>query len=196
MKLILTRHGETLENIDGIIQGHLPGKLSVKGIDQAKQLALRLKNEKLTIIYSSDLERAACTAREIAKFHPDIPVEFVQDLRERFLGAWQGENMKLLGFSGNTGILEHAPADGETMEELYSRADNFINLLLSKHQKDTILCVGHDGICKAMVGVFTGKTPAEIKTIENLHNTAVSVFEIDDANTCRIEVFNCVKHLN
>ena len=40
MRLILTRHGETEENATGIRQGHLPGKLSEKGIEQAKKLAL------------------------------------------------------------------------------------------------------------------------------------------------------------
>ena len=109
MKLILTRHGETVENIDGIIQGHLPGKLSEKGIDQAEQLARRLKSEKLDFIYSSDLERAAATARAIVRFHPDIQIEFVEDLRERYLGTWQGQRREDLGFSADKGILEYSP---------------------------------------------------------------------------------------
>ena len=49
MNLIITRHGETKENKLGIIQGHLPGKLSRKGIKQVKKVALRLKNEKRVI---------------------------------------------------------------------------------------------------------------------------------------------------
>ena len=67
MKLILTRHGETVDNIKGILQGQNPGKLSENGIQQAKQLALRLKNENIDAIYSSDLARAADTAKEIYK---------------------------------------------------------------------------------------------------------------------------------
>ena len=45
MRLIITRHGETEENIKGIHQGHMPGILSKLGIEQAKKLALRLKND-------------------------------------------------------------------------------------------------------------------------------------------------------
>jgi len=45
MKLIITRHGETEENTKGIIMGHLPGKLTPLGIEQAKKVAQRLKNE-------------------------------------------------------------------------------------------------------------------------------------------------------
>lgn len=195
MKLILTRHGETVENIDGIVQGHLPGKLSGKGIEQAEQLALRLKNEKLTVIYSSDLERAAATARAIAKFHPETQIEFVKDLRERFLGAWQGKRKEDLGFSADKGILEYSPQDGETLDELYNRAGNFLNKILSKHPNEQVLCVGHYGIYKAMLAVISGKTPAEILSIEDIRNTAVTIFEIDERKHWQMEVFNCTSHL-
>src|SRR5690606_30559966 len=90
MKLIITRHGETEENVAGILQGHLPGKLSARGIEQAKKLALRLQNDKIDFIYSSDLDRAADTAKEIAQYHPNAKIEFVENLRERNLGEFQG----------------------------------------------------------------------------------------------------------
>jgi probable phosphoglycerate mutase len=90
MKIILTRHGETIENRMGIAQGHLPGKLTEKGIGQAKKLALRLKDEKFDAIYSSDLARAADTAKEIIKFHPNVNAHFVKELRERNIGEFEG----------------------------------------------------------------------------------------------------------
>ncbi len=195
MKLILTRHGETVENTDGIIQGHLPGKLSDKGRAQAEQLARRLKNEKLDFIYSSDLERATATARAIASFHPDIQIEFVKDLRERFLGTWQGQRKEDLGFSADKGILEYSPENGETLDEMYTRAGNFLNKILSKHPNESVLCVGHYGIYKAILAVISGKTPAEILAIADIHNTAVSVFEFDEKKHGILEVFNCTSHL-
>ncbi|MFQ6617233.1 MAG: histidine phosphatase family protein [Fidelibacterota bacterium] len=39
MKIYLIRHGETEENLRGIVQGHFPGKLTPKGIIQAEKLA-------------------------------------------------------------------------------------------------------------------------------------------------------------
>ncbi len=195
MKLILTRHGETEENLDGIIQGHLPGKLSAKGIVQAEQLARRLKNEKLDFIYSSDLERAASTARAIAEFHTNIRIEFVDDLRERFLGTWQGHRKEDFGFSADKGILEYSPKNGETLDEMYTRAGNFLNKLLSKHPKKLVLCVGHYGIYKAMLAVISGKTPAEILSIEDIHNTAVTIFEFDEKKHGQMKLFNCISHL-
>lgn len=90
IRLIVIRHGETDENRAGIIQGHLPGKFSSRGIEQAKKAALRLKEEKSDFIYSSDLARAADTAKEIAPFHKAAPVEYVKEPREMNLGEFKG----------------------------------------------------------------------------------------------------------
>lgn len=196
MKLIITRHGETEENKAGIIQGHLPGHLSETGIEQAKKVALRLKDEKIDFIYSSDLARASDTAKEIAKFHPNIPIEFVKDLREKFLGEWQGKNKEELGFTTNTSVAEIFPKNGETSEELFNRASNFLHKILLKHHNKTVLFVGHNGINKAMIAVITGKSPKEIKTIEKQHNTSICIFEIDEDKNHKILCFNCKKHLD
>lgn len=64
MRLIIVHYGESIENKNGICQGQMPGKLSNDGIEQAK----RLKDEKLDVIFSTDLARALDTAKEIAKF--------------------------------------------------------------------------------------------------------------------------------
>ena len=46
MRLILTRHGETIQNKENIVQGHGTGVLSVEGVEQAKKLGIRLMGEK------------------------------------------------------------------------------------------------------------------------------------------------------
>lgn len=89
MKIILTRHGRTVENDAGILQGHMQGQLNEKGILQAQKVAVRLSGEIIHHAYSSDLARAADTTREILKFHPSVPVEFTEELREVYLGEWQ-----------------------------------------------------------------------------------------------------------
>ena len=74
MKLILVRHGETEGNVKQIIQGQTHGKLTKKGIKQAKLLARRLKNEKIDVVFSSDLQRAKNTTKQILNHHCKIPV--------------------------------------------------------------------------------------------------------------------------
>ncbi|HPJ38864.1 MAG TPA: histidine phosphatase family protein [Spirochaetota bacterium] len=195
MRLIITRHGETEENNAGIIQGHFPGHLSEAGIEQAGKVALRLKDEKIDFIYSSDLARAADTAAEIAKYHPGVPVILVHDLREIFLGAWQGKTREELGFEKNAGVSGFFPEDGESSEALFQRADRFLHEVLLRHPGDTVLLAGHNVINKAIIAVITGKGPDEIHSIENQHNTAVSIFDIDEDRNYTIRVYNCVKHV-
>ena len=112
MKLIITRHGETEENKADIMQGHLPGRLSLVGRKQAKKVALRLKNEKIDFIFSSDLTRASDTAKEIAKFHPKTPITFVKELRERNLGEFQGKKKNEFHNDPSRGV--------EPMEKMYT----------------------------------------------------------------------------
>ena len=90
MKIILTRHGQVIENLEGRLCGHLSGALTEKGIEQAQKLGHRFKREEFDIIYSSDLKRAADTAREIHKHHPTVPIIFTEKLRERYYGSLEG----------------------------------------------------------------------------------------------------------
>ena len=68
-RLIFVRHGETKGNRERRIQGAVDSELNDMGKKQAKKVALKLKNEKIDVIYSSPLKRAHQTAVEIAKYH-------------------------------------------------------------------------------------------------------------------------------
>ena len=191
MRLILTRHGETIENAQGIHQGHLPGKLSDLGIKQAKKLAKRLKDEKIDVIYSSDLARAADTAKEILKFHPNTPIKFVKELREKDAGDFQGKKKGESGLSKNAN-LNH----GETFKQLFDRAEKFLHEILHIHINDIVLFVGHNKINKAILCVITDRPSKEIEDMEHLKNASISIFDIDEKKNHKIHVFNCIKHLD
>ena len=62
IELFLTRHGETVENRKRVLQGHLPGQLTVEGIRQAEQLRERLKGFPFDVVLSSALKRCIDTA--------------------------------------------------------------------------------------------------------------------------------------
>ncbi|USN46024.1 MAG: histidine phosphatase family protein [Candidatus Woesearchaeota archaeon] len=194
MLLIITRHGETEENRNNIIQGHLPGTLSGEGISQAKKVALRLKTEKIDYIYASDLARAVDTAKEIAKYHPSTPLQFVEELREKNLGKWQGKERSELE-AAKKQVGEGGLETVETPKEIFARAEKFLHAVLSKHLHDTVLFVGHYGINKALIAAITGKGPQDIQGIEKPRNTSLSIFEIGEEKDHTIHLFNCVKHL-
>lgn len=196
MRVIITRHGETEENKVGILQGYLPGKLSAQGIVQAKKLALRLKDEKIDYIFSSDLARAADTAKEIAKYHSEIPIKFVKGLRERDIGELQGKRKDEIDWETNKRSIVFITSNkGETLEDLYNRAEKFLHDTLHEHREDNVLFVCHGGVGKALIAVITGKTPLDIRAMDSLDNTSVSIFDIDEDKNHKIICLNCTNHL-
>lgn len=98
-QVFLVRHGETEWNVQRRIQGHSDSPLTQSGIDQAKQVAARLKNEGITHIIASDLGRTQQTAKLIAEA---CGCEIIADPRLREL---------------NMGVLEKRQIHTLTAEE-------------------------------------------------------------------------------
>ncbi len=186
MKLIITRHGETEENRQDIVQGHLPGVLSKLGIEQARKVAWRLKDEQIDFIYSSDLARAADTAKEIAKYHPDARLTLTKALRERHLGEFEGKKHSEVGW--NTGSQT-----GETKEHILERIGHFADELVKTHETGNILLVGHGGSIEALLAHLLGKTFAD-ENKKDLKNTGITIIEIGKTGA-KLNLFNCTKHL-
>ncbi|EEF22144.1 phosphoglycerate mutase, putative, partial [Ricinus communis] len=67
--ILAIRHGETAWNREGRLQGHLNLPLNALGERQAERLGAALADEPIDAIYSSDLDRAAVTARHLAAPH-------------------------------------------------------------------------------------------------------------------------------
>jgi broad specificity phosphatase PhoE len=88
-RLIVWRHGETDHNAGGIWQGQLDTALSAKGREQAQAAAAALAAYSPAVIVSSDLERAADTARTLAS-RVGLQVRYDERLREIHAGQWQG----------------------------------------------------------------------------------------------------------
>ena len=87
--LIIWRHGETDHNASGIWQGQLDTALSAKGREQAQTAAAALAAYRPSVIVSSDLQRAADTARSLAS-RLGLQVRYDDRLREIHAGLWQG----------------------------------------------------------------------------------------------------------
>jgi probable phosphoglycerate mutase len=89
-RILLVRHGETDFNLTHRFQGRMDIPLNKEGKNQARSLALALKDEPLTAIYSSPLIRAMETARSIKAFHPSSPFYEEEGLTEMDLGEFDG----------------------------------------------------------------------------------------------------------
>lgn len=65
-KLYLVRHGQTVDNLNQIMQGQTQGELTDEGIRQAQELASQLADTPIDVFVSSDLKRSVDTCRIIA----------------------------------------------------------------------------------------------------------------------------------
>ena len=195
MKLILTRHGETHENRTRKVQGHTFGTLNAFGKAQAKKLARRLANEKIDVIYVSDLERARHTADEIIKHHSFVPVFYTQELRERCMGSWEGESWDDMGVDLQNIDTAMFPEDAENDFALYARGKNFLNKLLRRHMGESVLVIAHGAINGMMLNAIRGVDPSELRHMEIMKNAAVSIFEFIDNKNHVVHVHNCTQHL-
>ncbi|MBI4895732.1 MAG: histidine phosphatase family protein [Candidatus Aenigmarchaeota archaeon] len=197
MRLIIVRHGETEENVKKITQGQLPGTISELGKEQIRKLANRLKNEKFSIVYSSDLKRCVDTLDEIIKFHPNIPIKYTDLLREKFAGPFQGKangeywkqikndphKAKELGF--------------ETYEHVYQRMKIFLHEILKKHSKETILVVAHGATNRMLLALIMNMNSKEgLDKIKPSHNTSVNIIDLEENGNHKIHLINCIKHLD
>jgi len=188
MKLFLTRHGETIENRKGILQGQKIGTLSKKGIKQAKKLALRLKDKKIDAIYSSDLARAKNTAKEILVFHPKTRLHLSKNLRERYLGKYAGKKASALDWTNR-------PKEIETRAEIAKRVKKVLDKAYTAHPNGTVLFVGHIGTNKSIVRMLFGKARNGTRR-KSQPNASISVFEIVEGKKTIRNLKNCTKHLD
>lgn len=198
IKLIIVRHGETEDNVNGIVQGHRHGKLTGNGIEQSKRLALRLKNESIDRIFCSDLARAKDTVMEIVKFHK-VHVEYTEKLRERSLGKYEGKGRAemLKGFEGKGyfGTItdpDFSPKGVESYGEFKKRAVVFLNGIEGAMGKTILLCT-HGGFGRMLIGSALGLDDVSIAEIQ-LGNASVSVIFVSRKNAA-IERINDTSHL-
>jgi len=88
-RILLIRHGESTWNAAGRWQGWGDPPLSARGRAQAAALAEQLVPEGIVQLVSSDLGRAAQTARILGEAFGLVPALDAR-LRERDLGRWSG----------------------------------------------------------------------------------------------------------
>ena len=167
-RLLLVRHGETVDNVNRIMQGQTPGCLTLHGIEQAEAVARQMTSTPIDAFVSSDLKRAYDTCRIIAQPHFDgaePQIEQTQLLRERDWGSFTGK------FIPDLENVEW-PDDVESLEHMKSRAQNFLTWIKTAYPGKVVLAVGHGIINKAIQSVYFKKPMNEI---QKMHNAEVRI---------------------
>ncbi len=180
-RLIMLRHGQTSYNATGRIQGQLDTQLSDVGREQARTAAQYLAEAepRITKIVSSDLTRAADTARALAEA-TGAELSFDKRLRETNLGEWQERTYDEID-SAFPGMRDHwrhnlnwAPKGGETRFEVSNRMLAVIAELAANPdwESDTFVLVSHGGAIAAATAALLQLPRDYFSTFNGLGNTA------------------------
>jgi broad specificity phosphatase PhoE len=162
----LVRHGATTR-VAGVAIGFTDAPLSDQGVDQARRLARDLSGRPLARVWSSDLERAAATARAIAAPH-GLAVETTPALREIDFGAWETRALSDL-WEEDPGAAKAWEADfkatppgfGESVVDLERRVERFWRSIVGSVADKEIAVVGHRGSLAALRALITGEPVAD-----------------------------------
>lgn len=165
--LYLARHGETVDNVNKIMQGQTQGQLNENGINQARQLAEELKGKHFDAFVASDLKRSVDTCRIVAELH-HAEVRTTPLLRERDWGSFTGRYIPDLKD-------EVWPDDIEPLDALKERSRKFLEFIRREYPGKTVLAVGHGITNKAIQAVYFNK---EMKDIPRMTNAEVRILEL------------------
>ena len=197
-RLLLVRHGETVDNVNKIMQGQTDGCLTLNGIEQARQLGRQLRGEHIDVFLSSDLARAKETLRIIMEeTHPLTPpvregsekpsldcesyTERVSTPLPKGRGRGVGHLLRERDWGSFTGRYspdlqnEVWPDDIETLGQMKDRARRFLDLVRKQYAGKTVLAVGHGIMNKAIQSVYSGRPMNEI---QKMGNCEVRVLEL------------------
>lgn len=149
-KIFLLRHARPeLPHGGRLYYGHTDYPLSESGAERAKRLREELNGVRFSAVYSSDLERARRTAElAVSEENPDII--FTSELREIFLGEWEGKSFDEVR-SAWVELYEKRGADfakvpppgGESFADLQKRAVPTFARILKESPSGNILIVTH-----------------------------------------------------
>ena len=178
-EIFLIRHGETAWNAERRLQGHLDIPLNKEGERQAAALAQALAGETVDMIISSDLSRAASTARAVAEIH-DLPLHTDASLRERCFGAFEGLLYDELEAHFPQAYAQWQARDpharypdgerrAETFAEFAQRAVDAVSRIAEMHRGKRIVVVSHGGVLDAVYRAAHGMDITAPRTFDVLN---------------------------
>ena len=164
--LLLVRHGESAPLPAAgqypVIDGHADPELSPEGRVQAGLLADRLQRAGIDAIYTSTLRRTVQTAAPLAERIGVEPI-IEPDLREVFLGEWEGgmfrkleaERSPLTAEVWRSGSWDLVPG-GEASDGFARRVRGAIERICSANPGRRVMVVAHGGVIGQVISSATG----------------------------------------
>lgn len=188
--IYLARHGQDEDNEAGILNGRRDMPLTKLGLEQASQLARKIKDFGLDFdkVYSSPLQRAYQTAKTITDYLQTESPEKIDLLIERDFGVMTGKPTKSIVELCSPDILQAeiityflSPQDAETFPELIDRAKVLLSFIEAKHKEEKILLVTHGDFGKMIYAAYYNLSWQEVLTMFHFGNSELLLLSEDSA---------------
>lgn len=216
-RIMIVRHGQSTYNIEKRIQGRSDAsKLTQKGRQDAVRVGKALSNISFNAIYTSPLQRAKETAEIIYQelkndsrdsaviqtseqlMEIDLPLwvgMLSDEVKEKFpedYRIWQEHPEQLqMTLKNKEGTKEYFP-----VISLYEQARQFWQEILPRHQGETVLIVGHNGINRAMLATALSISPSRYHSLQQ-SNCGISVLNFSGGlgEPVQLESMNQTQHM-
>lgn len=196
--LYLVRHGESVYNAEGRVQGQSDIPLSPQGEKQSEAVAQALASVPVTAVYSSPLLRARQTAERIAAIH-GLPIQFDDRLKELHAGIFQGKLRRELPVlfpqeyaAWSSGDPFYVIPGGQSRFQVQQRGKEVLEEIAARHTGHTVV-VGHGALFRFALAALLGQ--GETIELPPLANGSITVVTYDGNGRFRIERYNEVDHL-
>ncbi|NJC69505.1 histidine phosphatase family protein [Planosporangium thailandense] len=156
VQLIYETHSISTDNEAGIATGWLPGELSDRGRDLARELGTRRRADSPAVVFASDLRRAAQTA-EIAFGDSGIPVRLDPRLRECDYGRLNGASVAAVAAERRRRIDAPFPG-GESYRRVVDRTRDFLADLVRWWDGRTVVVIAHSANRWALEHLVHGRS--------------------------------------
>ncbi|MFC4901497.1 histidine phosphatase family protein [Streptosporangium amethystogenes subsp. fukuiense] len=139
--IVYETHSITTDNEAGIATGWLPGELSPRGRELARELGERRRHDGLAAVFTSDLRRAVQTA-ELAFAGIDIPIHQDERLRECDYGEWNGMPVARLAAERSRHVDVPWPG-GQSYRQVVEHTRDFLTDLAGLWDGRRVLLIAH-----------------------------------------------------
>ena len=203
-EILLVRHGESAPHVEGesfdLVDGHGNPPLSPAGWEQARRAAQRLidTGEQIAAVYVTTLQRTHQTAEPLLEYLEMEPTE-IADLREVFLGDWEGGEFRRRVADGDPIALRMYTEQrwdvipgGEPAHQFRNRVQRGIERIAAEHPDELVVAVVHGGVIGEIINIATGSSGFAFTASDNASISHIVVV----ADRWVVRCWNDTSHLS
>lgn len=173
-KLFIFRHGQTTDNLEHDFSGVHDVDLTPAGIEEARNIGEKLKNEKATVAYQSNQIRSKHTLELVLGIlYKELEIVTDSRIRERDYGELTGLNKdEIKKIDPKDFALWHrsydvAPPNGESIKDVEVRVLEFLNEVIPTWKNNDIVFISaHANSIRPLRRYFEHLTIEEMCTYE------------------------------